>query len=519
MRTTRHWVLCLEVDGATIYWSDATTEITTTTGTIGVRAGLADDLQAALGDVVALSILDPEYDWPALAEHLERSAATVYLWEEGTTLTDEDIVVRGNAYRIRAGTRYEALDLEVRRSDRLELQLQIPDVLARVDEETWASAQIPDDQLGHYYPVVMGYPGYVQGRATPFPVVPVTLARYTGTANTSYYVVGDRALEGVDVAGSASVRVENPQTATGGSEDLIARLDDDLLGRTVTYCLAGATTFPGGASEKKAFYAGYSPDSPYGVGGLYRGAWDVIDWILRTWASDTDIDWGRMRNLEDLNIYQVDDYINAPTKPWDWIDAVLVRHLPVEIRESPRGRYLERVRYTAGAREALGTLDADRGDWERRSKVEGADIQIANEFVADFRRNRNGTWLARRVLTSEDGVIGRTYGTDERVLGNPLCWRSASIYGIRQAAPLEIGWTWDDNTVRRILEDNAADRALPYRTVRGYVPDGGDIRTGDVYLLTDTAAGLTDQVAICMEPPLITRAGATVLWRLPPTLS
>lgn len=508
----RYWIVELDVDGNTLRWSTRRLEIATADGDIIVCApGLSQEPQLSQGEEVSVQIVDPSQDWTQRPERIELSPSRLLLWRQGTVYERADVYSYGYAAAPTYGPRGR-LSWDIRTDDSDD-GLQMPDILAVVDESTWPITtslvhQVPEYSEGVHYPIIMGYPGYVPGRATPYVVVPVPIAQFRAASlGTTYYAVGDRPLP---VVGS-DVYVENVESDLRGW--LTAAVATDLLGRSITVVPAG-TTIPGSVTERTSIYAGFSAAEG---GGLYRGAHDVIIWLLQTWGGSSSIDWDRMREAEYLNRYQVDTWINAPTRPWEWLEATLLRHLPVTIQRSAKGRYLERDRYTASAADALGSLDTARSEWTRDSDISWADIEVANEFTAEFRVQRTGVATARRVLTSRTENVGqRVYGTgDERVSADSRCVLSQSRYGLRQSSPIKLGWTWDSATAVAVLQDEASKRALPWREVSGWVRDGADMRTGDVYLLTDESIGLLDTVAIVSEPPVIARGGAVVRFRLP----
>lgn len=515
---TAHWIAELLIDGRWHRWAAAALTITAADEPLGyvqVRAGLVSDVQAAQGDEVSLSVVDASVDWPTLADALERTDTRLRLWVEGTDYAAATVYSRGLSVGATYGPDRCSWDVQ---EDQLRRGLLLPDPQAQATAETWPILSSPyfllEDQEGMFYPIIFGMPGYVQGRSTPYPVVPVPLVQWRNTnadpAN-NFLGISDRALPST----VSQVFVQNVAAGDTAWQDVTTATDG--LGRKIGVAdfTNDNTQWPGSSEEKKTFYVGFE-ESTGGGGGKYRGAHEVIMFLLRTWGAETDVDWARMQELEFLDAYKVDTWINAETRAWDWIEAVLVPQLPVVVRHSTVGRYLERDRYFATAQDAQGSLDAQRGQWERRSDITWADVDIANEIVADFRFQRTNVATARRAITAESSQIGRTFGTvDDRILGHPLCLASQARYGRRPADPIKIGWTWDEATVFLVLQDIAERRALPYREVTGWVRDGDDLRTGDVRLLTDSTVALADQVAIVAEPPLRTKGGAFVSWRLP----
>jgi len=516
----RRWLVELTVDGRVLRYSDVDVEVTTEDGaTLIYSAGVDSALSVAEGEDVDLDIVDSSITWSDVAPWLDRSRLRILRWTEGTDY--EAAVVKHDGRVVTVGYGAPEDPLQVGSSELLTADLPCPDPTAIVDSSTWPITTVPahtlaEDQDGQYYPIIFGYPGYVQGSSVPRPVVPVTLAQFRAAAvATAYVVISDRPI--------AATQAHLANTTDGAAGWQTVSNVSDLLGRTVAVVdhVTTNATLPGAASDKKGFYAGFH--TTYG-GGNERGAYDVIVRLLRDFARDP-VDWTRLANVRDLlNSYQVDTWINAPTTPWEWISGVLVPFLPVVVRRSARGLYLAPSRYYATIADAVGHLDADRLECTRRGLISSTSDARQNEITLEYRQLYSGSWMSRRVLTAQsqklgDNVYGYVALTDPRVVGHPLCALSQSRYGLLRGTPVQVGWTWDDTTATLIHQQLAERLTLPIRTVQYHVPyDVRELEEGDVVTVTDSEVGLSSQVGIVSESPAIDEAGAVLTLRLPPTL-
>lgn len=513
---TRRWLVELHLEGRILRYSDEDVQVTESDGgTLEYLAGIDRNLSIAQGDDVDLDIVDETIDWSELAPLLDRARLRILRWTDGTDYEAATLYHDGRIISIGYGA--VADPLELGSSELVVGDLPCPDPTAIVDSTTWPittspAHTVPEDQEGQYYPIVFGYPGHVQGSTVPRPVVPVPLAQFRAASmSTSYVVVSDRPI--------AATQVHLANTTAGTSGWQTVSEVSDLTGRKVAVVDHSTTfaTLPGDASDKKGLYAGFH--TTYG-GGNERGAYDVIVRLLRDYALDP-VDYARLANVADLlNAYYVDTWINSPVDVWTWITDTLVPYLPVVPRRSTRGRYLARLRYYADPTDAVAVLSADRYECERRSSISQTSTERVNEITVEYRQLYSGPFLNRRILTASTAQLTRTYGgTDERVIGHPLCALSQARYGLLRGKPYQITWTWHDQTIVRVQQLIAERVTLPSRTVRYHVPhDVRELEEGDVILLTDSEVSLSEQVAIVAEPPVIDEAGAVVAFRLPPVL-
>lgn len=482
------------------------------TGGDAYAAGLADAPTEMGAESVSVTIVDPSVDWPAVVGDLDGGDATLRWWRRGSSLLDATDLVTGEIRVGSWGARDEAVSLTIALRPGATLGTQVPDALAIVGETTFPTAgasDAGDDQDRWYYPVVFGYPGYRGDALDPYPVVPIPLAQYgVGTSIPGFVVAEDGALD------ITEVRLRNDET--GGEAAETAMSYADLLGRRIRMAnlvLDRAPTPTVG--DAHAMYAAYYPTG----GGGPRSAYDVVVYLARRWGPSS-VDWAALPAVRDtIGAYQVDTWIDtAVSDPWAWLTSALLPDLPVELRTSSRGVYLVDRRHVSDPSRRVGTLDIDAGDGARAGAVAFSADGPYNEFVAQFRPDRVGAWLASVVLTGGDGVeSARALGATVDAVAttrSAACTRSRARYGPRPAPPVDLDWTWDTGTALEVLAWRATRDAIPAR-IASYVVRGDGLREGDEVLLTDTARGFAAAPAIVDGPPVFGAAGITVTLRIP----
>lgn len=510
-----HWLVELDLEGRIYRWSVAPVEVD---DDHLYRGGLSD-LALELGQgSVQLQIADASVDWPTLAPRLQGGRATVRRWLEGEVFDQALVFVDGDIVDVSWDTADAPVVLRVAAESSATRGVPLPDAFSRSGSVTWPEAGGPvvADQ-GVPYPIIFGYPGY-DGDTNPYPIVPVALAQYSATRALTKAIVsedGDAAI--------TSVRLRNQ--ATDGEATQTCAKATDKLGKKVVIAHFNASTsgYPSSVNEGRALFAGYGPT---GGGGIARSAYDVIVYLLRRWGSDT-VDWGRLPEVQSLlERYLVDTWIDAPMPdPWTWLEQVLLPDLPIVVRLGPRGRYLAPVTWRPTLDQVVAELEVGRhvAAASRFTLERGG---ILNEFAAEYREDRQGTYRARVVVTGGDGtdlsvlpssVPGSTSTTSLSVVRSGRCQLSRTAYGLRRAEVQTIDWTWDEGTVLRVLEDRVEREALPARITSYTVARRlrHDLRENDVVRITDADRGLEDELAVITAPPVVGSESTTITLRIP----
>ncbi len=510
-----HWLVELDLEGRIYRWSVEPLEVDDE----HVYRGGLSDLALELGqDSVVLEVRDESYDWPVLAARLQGGRATVRRWLEGEAYDQALVFVAGDVVDVSWDTADAPVVFRVLAQSSASRGVPVPDAFAASGSVTWPEAGGPvvADQ-GVPYPILFGYPGY-DGASNPYPIVPVALAQYSATRALTKAIVcedGDAEI--------TSVRLRN--NATDGEATQTCAKATDLLGKRVViaHFNASATGYPANVNEGRALFAGYSPT---GGGGIARSAYDVIVYLLRRWGSDT-VEWGRLPEVQSLlEPYLVDTWIDAQVPdPWTWLEQVLLPDLPVVVRLGPRGRFLAPVTWRPTLDQVVAQLEVGR-HVAAASRFALERPTIVNEFVAEYREDRQGVYRARVVITGGDGtdlgvlpssVPGATSTTTVSVVRSARCRESRDAYGLRRSEVQTIDWTWDEGTVLRVLEDRVEREALPARITSYTVARRlrHDLRENDVVQISDPLRGLEDELAVIAAPPVVGSESTTITLRIP----
>jgi hypothetical protein len=499
---TPRWLLEVTVEGRIYRWSEVALQVETEAGDVLEFAGGLADLTLAEGDEAAVSISDPAINWPQLGALLQTAPCSVRRWLSGTVYERAVVYSLGEAVDVSWGARVDSASWTVGRPRGSQLLgVELPAALSRVDETTWPKT------VGHvigneggYYPILLGYPGWLGGSLI-YPTVPAPIAEWqASTPSTTIAVVSED-----PAAPVTQVFVRNDNRGTEALEDI--QLATDLLGQAllvVDFDLDDAT-MPSDPGSSLFFGC-----SPAGGGGVARSAYDVVVYLLRRFGPDS-VDWDRLPEIRDvLGPYQVDSWLDQPlTDPWAWIEGTLVEDLPIAVRTSRRGRYFVERRWVSDPRLQVGAINVDRGEAARQGSL-ARDGDPVNEFVAYYRNSRDGLWLSRLVHSGELDLLGIGATTIQQFTTTQLVTYASSArarasttrFGRRQTTPVEIDWTWDTGTVAAVLEQRAQRESLPAILVEYEIEDGETLQESDELLLTDSELGWVDRPAIVDAPPV-----------------
>lgn len=504
----RDWLLVLEIGGRAFRFSSVARVVVAADGApaeaVGhYAAGLDPDLTVTPGgtDDVAVSIVSR-----GLHEAVrEADAGTGALYLLDSDAGTVEVITAGRVLDPTWGAPLDAVGLTLSREALGATRGgQVPDPVARVDATTWpVSGAAILGNAGLPYPVIVGYPGWTgAGDATPVVVVP--LGQLGTTSGTQIVVSED------PDAPITSVRLRNDSADAEYDQDV--GWTSDLLGRRVLTadCVAGgAASVPAAATVR--LYAGFSPS---GGGGVARGMYDVIRYVLDRWAPGS-VDWARLAGAAGaLEEYQVDTAVwSVVEDPWVLVEA-WTAHVNVEVRSSDRGFYLVERRYAHDPRRVVRALvDPARAGRFRR------DGAPANQVPVYYRHARDGGgWLAQVIATGALGDVqpaGEALTVD--VLEVEAARRSRARYGPIAAERVDLDWTWDSGTAQAVALAVLARTALPAVLVDYDVSpaDARGLVEGDEVLLTDDDAGWDARPAILDAPPAVSLDGVRLSLRVP----
>lgn len=503
------WLLDLDLGGRVYHVAEHPIEVR------GVQydSGLSGIQLSTSGD--ALDEVDVEVllgvDWARLASEeglpVELGRAHLRRYWPAEDLTETGI--RGEVSEPEYGAASEPLTLTIREAQESS-PLTPPTWI--VDDRTWpadhlTSGYSPIEQvIGQRYPIVIGKPGAARavGQDVTVGAVPALLvsAAFTGASerfgpNTKALVSG-----GHIAATTARVWVLG-DTITQNVSPVIHAFD--ALGQPVSLVEVKGTDHPGSGETPEVWVGLGVSEGGVQVGGRpIRGAGEVIEWVLRDGRQR--VDWSRMAPvLSQLDRYLVDTWANDVPDRWAWLQAELLRLLPVVVLHSDQGLYLQIVRWDATERDAVAHLGTYRAPdvgpvVDRESRLLALREDVHNEIEVRYSLRFGHIWAGRRWATAEPGELSD--GTrDDRGIWHPGCALSRSLYGPRvRPEPSEAGWVYDDATAVRIARDLAARYALPRRQVTyGGGWDLSQIQPWDVVTITDPEVSLYRRVALVSE--------------------
>lgn len=511
------WALDVEIAGLDYHFG-------TVAGTLdGVvyRSGLGALELSRLADLagaVSLQITSAD-DWPSVLRTARWLAdggkARLYLVVEEDGATRRLLWMDGRADSLRWGLFGEPLQLQLVPSVEIG---QLPPEQWVVDETT-RPAQIADDpqlpalieasayeiyedSIGELYPLVIGYPGHVEG-ADPYPCVPAPVVQWAS------FLVDTRSVD-ADPMDPADVPEEFPENfvhcIAGGAVEAtsVYALDKGIYTRAGVITLGGGpdaqtevyqrTATPSGTLKvgpdllgqyttwlhqnyshraqggEPEMWTGWSPEGGGGVqhnGRLVRGASDLFAWLVET-ATSLRLDRGRhAAHAAYLNSYRIDTWVNEPVQAFEWFSANVLELLPAAIVRGPDGLYLAHLPLRASRVDSVLTL-TDGVDGEYAGLATSGSAGVVNHLTYSWGPNREGGWVFNYTLTREYRLAQRmssgAYYGDPRMLPHALAKLSHNEYGARPGR-LELGVVWDAGTAHRMAEDYVIRQSFPERQI------------------------------------------------------
>lgn len=496
------WLLDLEIDGQPYRWSVTRLEV----DDVVYETGLADLAVERGATSCAIAILDPAVDWPALVDSLEGTPATLSRWNGERV----EVYCTGEAWDVAYDTRDVEVSFNIIQRGGGSLGSQVPDPLAMVGSDTFPVTGAVAE-TGRQYPVILGYPGSLGGESDTYPVVPVPIAQYAFGTSEPFVVIAEDGSQAI-----TEVVLFNDASTKSAAEQVVQ--SSDLLGRVIRMAnflnSAAPLAYTG---DQPRLFAGFYASG----GGGPRSAYDVICYLLRRWGSG--VDWSRLPEVrEPLSKYLVDTWIDDPVPdPVAWISGTLLEHLPFEIRTGQRGLYFVERRYLSDPARTVGSVDVARGEAAPVDEMSLGGDGPFNEFTASYRASRDGDWMARATLTGASGVDSAMLlhadpvSVLTTIVRSGRSTESRGRYGLRQAAPIEVDWTWDEATVIEVLRVQEAQNAFRPRVGTYEILDGDQLFEGDEIVFTDEARGLVGVAAIVDAPPLVSSSAVDVQLRIP----
>ena len=491
---SRRLLLELDVGGHVVYLTTdpEAVEVSGERYVPGLDVGAVD---VAAGGVKISASWSPPGGWGAwigsVGSMEERPA--VLLWHrDGETRADCLELASGRLVDVAYGGPAEPLSGQVVPS---EGEVLMPPPTASISSDDWSLAPAP--VVGRVPPIILGYPGSrAEDGSSALPTVP---ALYTSPGGTDLLVV---AHESIGATTCTLTRV------SGGigviSKWTGAPITEQQPGAHVVSVVSnlGSPAPTGFFVEDGVYLLSFdsgtaSHGGVTGGGRVLRGAGEVLRWVLERYSRE-GVDVARWRQHESwLDSYKIDAYIDQPIGGVEWIRRAVLPFLPVRLRRSSGGWWLQPHRYYATAADVVRSLSADRGDVQRRSSVTRRS-EVYNAFTMSFRFGNQGRYYAVRTL---EGLPGQLQplpgGTDTRQYGRADLRLSELRYGRRVAPPILCPITWDRATAAQILHDAADEHGWPHRAVQYVGPvDLDTVEPGQVVALTDSEVGISDALAL-----------------------
>lgn len=377
-------------------------------------------------------------DWAYLDNEgyqFEYAEATIYRWAPGITLERSDILCRGQITGASWGDQNEPLEFTVQETP-YDDAITIPSGDMAIDETTWPVNITPflfsvdEGVYGAFYPIVFGYPGYLD-IDTPItlktPATPALLVEYGGGAHTNY---NSRLLIAGHEVEATTVTVYDTSDNTFSTGVSVLHTTD-LQGRKVATVRPMLPFTAGGVRIIKGneYWVSWGLEQ----GGMFnrertgpmRGAGEVLRYLLE--QTNLRLDIGRMEAMRTyLDAYKIDAYINSPTPVLSWISAHLLPVLPIRMLQSSEGWYFQYMNWRANLQDCTRRLSVDRRDLARISKVTSTPWRDTyNDFRINFaKRADTNVFLDYRVLTAERTLNTSGVPTDVKEYSSYLCYLS-----------------------------------------------------------------------------------------------
>lgn len=531
------WLLDLSVGGVVYRYSTSAVDVRTASGRVlHYLAGLADfELRLdGLEEEQGLEVTDRRQSWALLAargDGLDRQPAVLRYWESPDEIERARTVIDGIVDTPEYGEPDSpgrlVFTLAVPDADRL-----FPDPQAVVDTTTFTNTtdvQVIDDQVvGAVYPYIFGYPGHREGSSDPdiFPAVPAHLVEYDGTTG----VGGSRLLIGagtLDCDGSPVTLWDSDETAGAildfANQTETCKQGTDLLGRTYSY-LEFTALNPIDPVIGHHYYTSYNPTDGGGLllpdrSGPIRSLVDVAIWVLRNSGRQVDLQ-AQETQRDLLDRFSIDGFLNQRVALVPWFEQQLQTLFPIVRVRGPKGIYYRHVDWSATRTAARANLSADVGDVRRARPIRTVKDALANQFTLEYARSpQTGACYSRRTLgpldglnalTSTDPSTSHAPNLDERIIGAPLCARSAAKYGAIERDVVQTAFLWSDLTAVQVLQHWASLDCFPRRFVDYTGPELGAFVRGDIVTITDSEVGLARSVALVDSVTLSGRRLQTV---------
>jgi hypothetical protein len=224
--------------------------------------------------------------------------------------------------------------------------------------------------------------------------------------------------------------------------------------------------------------------------------------------SNLPVDVGRIQaQIDFLNLWKLDGYINSPMTVESFIKTYLLPILPIDLVESPSGWYFRVWKFNATQEDVTHVLDADSKRVQRISGISrrGSATSVRNRISLEYAVSADsGVFLRRRTITGDEKerfpnpasptVVDRNVMLDYRAAF------SQNRYGI-QDHTISSRFIVADDTAELSIQWLLWDLAFPKRAISFLAPpEMSEIEAGDVVSIIDSEVSLNGQLAQVEEP-------------------
>jgi hypothetical protein len=487
----------------------------------------------------------------AQGHDLATATGTLSRWIEGTSWDKRKVVLMGSIRDPEYGAANEPVNFSLEATPWQD-SMSIPNANQMVTGKNWDDDMIlslATDELGLYYPIIIGKPGvvnayvdadgYVTGSqgawvdhrrldTTPWSGtshranLTLVIAGHHVTAQSVYAITSDYpdgmrfyVRNGHDRKGHPIAFLSWWATKPGDVDDFV---HDPTASPYYSWAYDATNATVSSLGDKnvdssfqptigqfKRVFIGWKDDDDTTRGGArggdgktIRGAGDVLSYLFS--LSGIPVDHGRFAaNRQFLNAFKLDFSVDDQCTPWEFARANLLPLLPVSIVSGDEGLYPVIWQYDAKAHKAIFHLDLTIDPMIERASAVSYDRDIVNQWTLNFARSaRTGTYCGQiRIGSANDRDKD---GAD----GSFWCDRSQARYRRPDGSPLVVPkiistrCVYDLQTAHRILGWMSCLYAFARRRVDYILPerDYATLRIGLVVTITDPELYLNRQVAL-----------------------
>lgn len=493
----RHWLLELRLQGRSwrLTSSPEGLSLSSSSGEVFTyEPGLEDPAPALStssveGLEIPLSVLLPVLAWEQLAGAANLSGFTgeLALWEEGDSWEERQVWVDGRVDQPVYATAGEPVTfslVEVPWEDRS----LFPKSTELISGSTWptqAGRSLPEAAIGLYYPYVFGAPGVIYASdtgLTEFFGWPVLLVEIDTTTRDNFTgaAVSATVLLAAHPMAATSIKLYN--RTTGLSATVTVTQLADLIGQTPSVASVTGATLQ--ITEGDELWASCTSTAAGGLkapeGGVARGLGQVAEWLLR--QSTFRVDLTRLTQLQKLNAFNVDFYINQPASAWSILtDMILAGDLfPAWWRRSEHGYYLAVKPFELSALTVEPELQVDpaRFGGDRTGPITiSSSAELYTDFLIRFGRDEGVGQFRRQLVMGPNPSSG--------LLENPYCQAALAGLQTRKTLELDAPAVQDPGTAWLLLLLLARDAAQTRKTLAYLLPPNPLLEIGKQVRVTD----------------------------------